>query len=107
MAASRSTEGAMHAGRWIVKSLFAVLLLLVAPAAARGSTITVHANEYGNPSTTLPLTYLVNVDNTSDPDAASVLDRTGVAPTESNSPIVAEGDQTSSTTPDLTPGRYL
>src|SRR3954469_1395113 len=107
MAASRSTEGAMHERRWMIKSLLAVLFLLAAPAAAHGSTITVQANELGNTGTSLPFTYLVNVDNTRDPHAASVLDRTGVAPTESNSPIVAEGDQTSNTTPDLAPGRYL
>ncbi|WP_028061072.1 SdrD B-like domain-containing protein [Candidatus Solirubrobacter pratensis] len=91
----------------MIKSLLAVLFLLAAPAAAHGSTITVQANELGNTGTSLPFTYLVNVDNTRDPHAASVLDRTGVAPTESNSPIVAEGDQTSNTTPDLAPGRYL
>ena len=98
----------MHNGRWMVKATLATLLLvLLAPGVARGSTITVHAQDLdsGNPLSTF--TYLVNVDNARDPHAAAVLDRTGIAPTESNSPIAAEGDEGSATTPDLAPGRYL
>src|ERR1700755_529018 len=107
MARRELRRGEMHEGRGMVKSLCALSLLVAAPAAAQASTITVHANELGNTATILPFTYLVNVDNARDPHAGNVLDRTGVAPTQSNSPIVAEGDQSSNTTPDLAPGRYL
>src|ERR1700742_334143 len=98
----------MHNRRWLVKATLATLLLvLLAPGVARGSRITVHAHDLAGGSALSTFTYLVNVDNTRDPHASTVLDRTGIAPTESNSPIVAEGDQGSATTPDLPAGRYL
>ena len=84
-----------------------VLVALLAPATAHGSRIALHAQEYPGGAGLDQFTYLVNIDNARDPHAGAVLDRTGVAPTESNSPIVAEGDQGSATTPDLAPGRYL
>ncbi len=102
----------MQHGRSMVRGALCIPVLvlmvaLLAPATALGSRITLHAQEYPGGAGLGQFTYLVNVDNATDPHAAAVLDRTGVAPTESNSPIVAEGDQASATTPDLAPGRYL
>jgi Polysaccharide lyase family 4, domain II len=91
--------------RWALA--LAVLLCLCAPASALGSTITLHATEYPSGDTLTTFTYLVNVDNARDAHAVNPLDRPGIAPTESNSPIVAEGDESSATTPDLPDGRYL
>src|SRR3954451_10985315 len=100
MRRSAPTEGDMHHSRWLKATLAKLLLVLLAPALARGSTITVHAQDLAGGNALSSFTYIVNVDNTRDPHAAAVLDRTGIAPTESNSPIVAEGDAGSPTTPD-------
>lgn len=93
----------------VVLTVLAALLpplALASPARAQTSSITIQPHDLGSGSALTTFQYLVNVDNTrlpNDPDPAM---RTGVAPTESNSPVVAEGDQNraSLTLPD---GRYL
>src|SRR5215468_6096863 len=89
------------------------LVLVVAPLSkpdeARAqvvSNITVEPHDLATGDALSTFQYIVNVDNTrlpNDPDPAM---RNGVAPTESNSPIVAEGDQTRATI-SLPEGRYL
>ncbi|MBV1853885.1 right-handed parallel beta-helix repeat-containing protein [Catellatospora tritici] len=87
------------------------LLPLLTPAAgaqaqAMSSTVTIQANDLASGATLPEFQYLVNRDNSrlpTDPDPSM---RTGIAPTESNTPIVAEGDQNRPTI-QLPDGRYL
>jgi hypothetical protein len=78
--------------------------------AAPSSTITVNALQYNADGTTgaalANFTYIVNVDNSGDVTSTDPLQRPSFHPTESNSPVVAEGDQ-SSPTVTLPDGRYL
>jgi hypothetical protein len=87
-----------------------LLLLLLAPAQSWAASITVrahHLNSDGSDGALLQdFTYIVNDDNANDPDATDPLNRPSIAPTQSNTPIVAEGDQARPTV-DLPDGRYL
>ncbi|MEA2243891.1 MAG: hypothetical protein QOD24_3447 [Solirubrobacteraceae bacterium] len=87
--------------------LLALLALLFVPAQSSAKTLTVTARELAGNAPLASFTYLVNVDNTRDPRDPNPLKRTLMAPTESNSPVVAKGDQDSPTTVDLPAGRYL
>ncbi|WP_248958796.1 hypothetical protein [Sphaerisporangium perillae] len=80
--------------------------LSVQPAAAQAASITIEAHDLATGATLPAFQYLVNVDNTRLPDNPDPALRTGLAATESNSPIVAEGDQTRPTLT-LPDGRYL
>jgi hypothetical protein len=85
------------------------LVPVVQPGVAHAqvaSAITVEPHDLATGAALATFQYIVNVDNArlpNDPDPAM---RTGVAPTESHSPIVAEGDQTRATI-SLPEGRYL
>jgi Polysaccharide lyase family 4, domain II len=82
-------------------------LAAAAPAFAAGtSTITIDARDLGSGDLLPTFQYIVNVDNTALPNDPDPMQRTGVAPTQSNSPIVAEGDQNRPSV-DLPDGRYL
>jgi hypothetical protein len=90
---------------------FGLVLLLLAPAQARAANaITVRAHELngnGTMGALLPqFTYIVNEDNARDPLDPDPLRRPSMAPTESNSPLVARGDQDSPPV-SLPDGRYL
>ncbi|MFF4417889.1 choice-of-anchor Q domain-containing protein [Streptosporangium sp. NPDC001559] len=79
---------------------------LAPPAAAQDSSITVQARDLATGAPLPKFQYIVNADNTRLPDDPDPALRTGVAATESNSPVVAEGDQDRATL-DLPDGRYL
>jgi hypothetical protein len=88
-----------------------LLVLLLEPAHAHAaSVVRVEAHQLNaNGSTGAPLprfTYIVNEDNARDAIDANPLLRPAIASTESNSPLVAEGDQTSALL-SLPDGRYL
>ena len=76
-----------------------------APGAVTSSTITIQAKELGG-GPIAKFKFLINDDNTGDPSDPNPANHPGRHPTESNSPIVATGDQSSSTLA-LPAGRYL
>ena len=95
--------------RTVVLAAAAVFLalLFVRPALASAAQVTVQAYNL-NTGTDIPdFQYLINVDNARDPDAANPLNRPSLGGYESNSEIVAQGDQGDQTSPDLPEGRYL
>jgi hypothetical protein len=83
-----------------------LLALLVPSAYARAATITVAARDLDSHAALPKFTYIVNVDNARDPRDANPLLRPSIAPTESNSPLVAQGDQDRPSV-DLADGRYV
>ncbi|HMJ36245.1 MAG TPA: hypothetical protein VK501_20255 [Baekduia sp.] len=82
------------------------LALLVPPAYAGAATVTVAARDVASNAALPNFTYIVNADNARDPRDPNPLLRPSMAPTESNSPLVAQGDQDRPTV-DLPAGRYL
>jgi hypothetical protein len=82
------------------------VLSVTPPAEAQTSSITIQARDLTTGAALPTFQYLVNVDNTRLPGNPDPALRTGVAATESNSPIVAEGDQSRATLT-LPDGRYL
>ena len=87
------------------------VLLLAAPArASAASPVSVEAHELNSNGSTgalLPkFTFIVNDDNARDPVDPNPLLRPSIAPTASNSPLIAKGDQDSASL-NLPDGRYL
>jgi hypothetical protein len=103
---SRGNRGTRSWYVLLACTLAAVALLLAPSAAHAASSITLSAHELGTGDSLSHFTYLINVDNARDPHAADPADRPGRAPTESNSPVVAKGDQDDATK-SLPDGRYL
>ena len=84
--------------RGLAIALLVLFTLLVFPAFAGASDVTVVARDLANPNPELDeYSFIVNADNTRDPLDSDPLLRPSMAPTESNSPIVAKGDQDSPT----------
>ncbi|GII65409.1 hypothetical protein Skr01_54940 [Sphaerisporangium krabiense] len=84
----------------------APVLGVTPPAGAQAGSITIEARDLATGAALPAFQYLVNLDNSRLPDDPDPALRTGVAATESNSPIVAKGDQ-SRPAVDLPDGRYL
>jgi hypothetical protein len=86
----------------------AVLLLGLAPGVAHATTntVTVAAHDLGSNAPLSHFTFIVNEDNTGIPDDPNLNNRPSIKPTESHSPLVAEGDQNHATV-SLPDGRYL
>jgi hypothetical protein len=77
------------------------------PAVAQtGTAITVEAHDLATGAALPSFQYIVNADNTRVSNDTNPALRTGFAPTESNSPIVAEGDAGHASV-ELPDGRYL
>ena len=104
------------ARRWALLLLFALFVLAalwpggtrkaVAQTPPPTSAITIVAHDLATNAVLPEFTFLVNVDNAHLGDDSDPMQRPGVAPTESNSPVVALGDQDSATV-SLPDGRYL
>ena len=104
------------ARRWALLLLFALFALAalwpggthkaVAQTPPPTSAITIVAHDLATNAVLPEFTFLVNVDNAHLGDDPDPMQRPGVAPTESNSPVVALGDQDSATV-SLPDGRYL
>jgi hypothetical protein len=103
------------ARRWALLLLFGLFALVAlwpagankaAAQPAATSAITIVARDLATNAVLPEFTFLVNVDNAHLGDDPDPLQRPGVAPTESNSPVVALGDQDSATV-NLPDGRYL
>ena len=116
-----ATEGLVvetngSARRWALLLLFALFALAtlwpggthkaVAQTPPPTSAITIVARDLATNAVLPEFTFLVNGDNAHLGDDPDPMQRPGVAPTESNSPVVALGDQDSATV-SLPDGRYL
>ena len=84
--------------------LAAVCALTPAPAVAQGPEVVVESTTSGAIS---EFTYLVNVDNTGNPNDGDPAMRPGRKPMASNSPVAHSGDQDNPSLDALDPGRYL
>jgi polysaccharide lyase family 4-like protein/copper-binding protein NosD len=88
---------------------FLLLLLGTGSAGATElalSKITISAQDLKTGDALPKFTYIVNIDNSHLAGASDPMQRPSIAPTESNSPVVALGDQASPSV-DLPAGRYL
>ena len=111
-----AVETSRPARRWALLLLFALFALAalwpggthkaVAQTPPPPSAITIVAHDLATNAVLPEFTFLVNVDNAHLGDDPDAMERPGVAPTESNSPVVALGDQDSATV-SLPDGRYL
>ncbi len=89
--------------------MLALLMTACGATIANAASVTVTAKEYvpSGPDTALSsYTYIVNVDNAKDPMDPNPSNRPGFGGTESNSPVVAVGDETTGAF-DLPIGKYL
>src|SRR3954471_18562941 len=101
--------------RMTLNGLAAVLALTLVPAAQAGAAqVTFTASDLGSGAPLDRYSWIVNQDNTHPWNDPNPLERPGVKPTESNSPVVAEGVVTNPQDPahtlktaNLAPGRYL
>ncbi len=124
-------EGLSPRTKWLRRGLTALILLTMvygpilvnlrlpaspavaqAPTCATPGSFTLDVREFVDVTTpgvgaaVTPYTYIVNEDNAGDPYAALPVDRPGMGPMSSYSPIVAAGDETAATIT-LPDGRYL
>src|SRR6201989_1739522 len=99
--------------RMTLTGLVAVLALTLVPAAQSvAAEVTFTASDLAGGAPLDHYSWIVNEDNTHLWNDSSPLERPGVKPTESNSPVVAEGVVTGDAahdlkSPNLAPGRYL
>src|SRR4051794_31954670 len=99
--------------RMTLTGLVAVLALMFVPATRAGAAeVTFTASDLAGGAPLGHYSWIVNEDNTHLWNDSNPLERPGVKPTESNSPVVAEGVVTGDAAHDLRsanldPGRYL
>ncbi len=86
--------------------ILAGISLVADPAAADAATITVQPYDLATDADLTQFKYLVNEDNAHDPADPDPMQRPSIAPTESNSPVVAVGDEAHPSV-DLADGKYL
>ncbi len=85
-------------------ALAALFALVPASASAQGPEIVVESTDGG---AITEFTYLVNEDNTGDPNHPDPSMRPGLKPMASHSPVVHSGDESNPVLPELPDGRYL
>jgi hypothetical protein len=97
---------ATRPGRLLLALGATLAALLLPSAAALGAPLTVSASDLGSGTGLTKYSYIINKDNARLPRDANPFLRPSMAPTESNSPLVAVGDQ-ASLPAQLADGRYL
>jgi SdrD B-like protein len=97
----------IHFGRRLGAALLTlVAAALIVPTAAQAATFTVQPYDLATGDNLSQFKYVVNKNNAHDPAAADLMEWPSIAPTESNSPVVAVGDEADATV-DLPDGKYL